>query len=57
MVLQWIALPMSIGYDEGQICGLDFIVNREKVGILGANGCGKTTYSDISSECSSKDEA
>jgi cobalt/nickel transport system ATP-binding protein len=27
-----------------QICGLDFIVNRgERVGILGANGCGKTT--------------
>ena len=27
-----------------QICGLDFIVNQgERVGILGANGCGKTT--------------
>jgi cobalt/nickel transport system ATP-binding protein len=27
-----------------QICGLDFVVNRgERVGILGANGCGKTT--------------
>lgn len=27
-----------------QICGLEFIVNRgERVGILGANGCGKTT--------------
>jgi len=27
-----------------QICGLDFIVNRgERVSILGANGCGKTT--------------
>mgnify|MGYP005839288333 CR=1 FL=1 len=27
-----------------QICGLDFIVNwGERVGILGANGCGKTT--------------
>ena len=27
-----------------QICGLDFIVNQgEKVGILGGNGCGKTT--------------
>jgi cobalt/nickel transport system ATP-binding protein len=27
-----------------QICGLDFIVNQgERVGILGGNGCGKTT--------------
>jgi cobalt/nickel transport system ATP-binding protein len=27
-----------------QICGLEFVVNRgERVGILGANGCGKTT--------------
>ncbi len=27
-----------------QICGLDFVVNQgERVGILGANGCGKTT--------------
>ncbi|MGZ3533895.1 MAG: energy-coupling factor ABC transporter ATP-binding protein [Thermodesulfobacteriota bacterium] len=27
-----------------QICGLDFIVNQgERVGILGVNGCGKTT--------------
>lgn len=27
-----------------QICGLDFVVNRgERVSILGANGCGKTT--------------
>ena len=27
-----------------QICGLEFIVNQaERVGILGANGCGKTT--------------
>ena len=27
-----------------QICGLDFIVNQgERVSILGANGCGKTT--------------
>lgn len=27
-----------------QICGLDFIVNQgERVGILGSNGCGKTT--------------
>jgi cobalt/nickel transport system ATP-binding protein len=27
-----------------QICGLEFIVNRgERVGILGSNGCGKTT--------------
>jgi cobalt/nickel transport system ATP-binding protein len=27
-----------------QICGLDFMVNQgERVGILGANGCGKTT--------------
>jgi cobalt/nickel transport system ATP-binding protein len=27
-----------------QICGLDFIVNHgERVGILGSNGCGKTT--------------
>ena len=27
-----------------QICGLDFIVNQgERIGILGANGCGKTT--------------
>ena len=27
-----------------QICGLEFIVNRgERVGVLGANGCGKTT--------------
>src|SRR4030066_1365338 len=27
-----------------QICGLEFIVNSgERVGILGANGCGKTT--------------
>ena len=29
---------------KGQICGLEFIVNSgERVGILGANGCGKTT--------------
>ena len=27
-----------------QICGLEFVVNRgERVAILGANGCGKTT--------------
>lgn len=27
-----------------QICGLEFVVNRgERVSILGANGCGKTT--------------
>ena len=27
-----------------QICGLEFIVNQgERVGILGSNGCGKTT--------------
>ena len=27
-----------------QICGLEFVVNQgERVGILGANGCGKTT--------------
>lgn len=27
-----------------QICGLEFVVNHgERVGILGANGCGKTT--------------
>jgi cobalt/nickel transport system ATP-binding protein len=27
-----------------QICGLEFVVNRgERVGILGSNGCGKTT--------------